>query len=154
MFLTSSMFRRFLISLLFSLCILTTSPMQSATALTTSILPTQDSTADAPTDCIALSERLSINPNAGKWLATKIKCGRMGLEDVIYYLQYMLGFVFNILGTLGLLGIIYAGYQYILNQGKDNKKGQTAIKNAIIGIIIAFSSFTIARVVFSFLQTT
>lgn len=107
-----------------------------------------------PTNCIELINRVKFDPHAGKWLATKLKCGRMGLEDVLYYLQYMLGFFFNVLGTLGLLGIIYAGYQYILNQGKDNKKGQTAIKNAVAGIIIAFSSFTIARVVFSFLQTT
>lgn len=148
------MFKRFLFSFLVSLCLLNTASMPSASAIATSILPTQDLGGDVPANCIELINRLKVDPHPSKWLALKIKCGRMGLEDVIFYLQYMLGFFFNILGTLGLLGIIYAGYQYILNQGKDNKKGQTAIKNAVIGIIVSFSSFTIARVVFSFLQTT
>lgn len=149
------MFKRFLLILVVSLSILQWMPSSTvAVANAASIIPTVDTGNDVPKNCIDLINKLQQDPHAGDWLATKVKCGRMGLEDVIYYARYMLGFFFNILGTLGVLSIIRAGYLYIINQGKDNKKAQTAIKNAVIGIIVAFSSFTIARVVFSFLQTS
>lgn len=148
------MFKPFLIAVFLSFFILNSVPVPSVSAAAASIIPTQDIGDNRPTNCIDLGKELQVRPHAGEWLAMKIQCGRMGLDDIIYYMRHMLAFFFNIVGTLGLLGIIYAGYQYIMNQGKDNKKGQTAIKNAVIGIIVAFSSFTIARVVFSFLQTT
>lgn len=119
-----------------------------------SLIPTEDKNSDTtvsiPANCVELTKRLSVKPYAGDWLALKVKCGRMTLDDGIYYLRYMLGFVFNIIGTLGVLAIIRAGYLYIWAQKKED--AYKAIQAALLGIVVAFASFTIARVIFTFFQ--
>ena len=115
-----------------------------------SFIPSKDTEANAPTDCINLQKRMRTEENTGKWLAIKVKCGYMTLGDAMYYVRYMMGYIFNIIGTLGIIAVIRAGYKYIWDQKKE--EGYKAIQGVVIGLVVAFGSFTIARIIFSFFQ--
>ncbi len=57
--------------------------------------------------------------------------------------------VLGLSGIIALLMFVYGGVLYMLDMGEGArmKKGKDAIKNAVIGLIIIFTSYTLVDVV-------
>ncbi|MEK9152326.1 MAG: hypothetical protein AAB692_03080, partial [Patescibacteria group bacterium] len=64
---------------------------------------------------------------------------------------YFLG----LLGTVFVVLMIYAGYLYMTAQGNEEQveKAKGLIKNAVIGLVIVFTSYMIQFFVFDYLIT-
>jgi hypothetical protein len=65
-----------------------------------------------------------------------------GLKELLSTFQIVGNFLFGIAGSLAFLMFIYGGFVWLTSAGKaeDIKKGQTIVWNAIIGLVIIFSS--------------
>jgi|SRR3989339_1323882 len=57
--------------------------------------------------------------------------------------------VLGLSGVIALLMFVYGGVLYMLDMGEGArmKKGKEAIKNAVVGLIIIFTSYTLVDVV-------
>lgn len=89
----------------------------------------------------------------GQYLGLKIRCGSMTLGDLLYYAKYLLQFLFDILGTLAVIAVMRAGYIYMFSKDKESADGQKALRQVILGILVAVFSFAVVRLVFTFLFT-
>ncbi len=59
-------------------------------------------------------------------------------------------FVTFIVGALAVLFLVYGGFLFVVNPGgnDDNaKKGQTIVKNALIGLVLAIVAYTIVSLI-------
>jgi len=67
----------------------------------------------------------------------------------IFYLTYWINILLGFIGLAAVISIIWAGIQMIVNFGNEEavNKSKNIIKFAIIGIVLAFSAFTIMRFV-------
>ncbi|MFA6393583.1 MAG: pilin [Patescibacteria group bacterium] len=57
--------------------------------------------------------------------------------------------IFGLAGSLALLFFIYGGIMWVISGGNPDrvKKGQDALKNAVIGLVIIFTSYMIINFV-------
>jgi hypothetical protein len=83
----------------------------------------------------------------GKYLATKVRCGSMSMEDIPYYFTGILGFLINIAGTLAVIMVMIGGYQYAIGGlTEDKSKGTDTIKHALIGLIVVLVAWTLVQI--------
>ncbi|MEI8091155.1 MAG: hypothetical protein WCG98_02665 [bacterium] len=77
--------------------------------------------------------------------------GIMTRETLLDYVVYIVRFLSQIGLVIGALMIIYAGYLYATSvfSGGNVAKGNTAIKNAIIGVIVVAFSYAIMKLLTS-----
>jgi len=78
-------------------------------------------------------------------------CGDYQINDILYKVIWVLNFALGIVGALTLIYFIYGGVLLLISAGNSEtvKKGQTVIKNAVIGLIIVFLSYAIVTVTFT-----
>ena len=96
--------------------------------------------------CLAASETSDIH--LVDYQSDAYKTGNYTLSDVRGYAIYLMKIILSIVGVLSLLAFIYGGMIVLLSAGNTSqvKKGMDAIKAAIIGLIITFSSILIINI--------
>lgn len=80
-------------------------------------------------------------------IAKSFQTGIMGWNTLIQYVVYIMKFLSQLGLLIGGIMILYAGYLYattIFGYGDPNK-AKTAIKNAIIWVIVIVASYAIIR---------
>ncbi|MDR2191129.1 MAG: hypothetical protein LBP53_08450 [Candidatus Peribacteria bacterium] len=79
-------------------------------------------------------------------LKEQMATGIMNWDTILNYLVYVVKFLSQIGLLIGALMIIYAGYLYASSVfgGKTNT-GNSAIKNAIIGVLVISFSYAIMK---------
>lgn len=83
-------------------------------------------------------------------LGCAIKSGRISLPMVPYFIQYFSNYALGLVSILALLFIVIGGFLYTLGGLTEQKdKGKNFIKNALIGMVIAFMAWTIVNVIIS-----
>jgi len=83
-------------------------------------------------------------------LGCAIVTGRVSLPMIPYFIQYFSNYALSLVSILALLFIVIGGFLYTLGGMTEQKdKGKNFIKNAIIGMIIAFMAWTIVNVIIS-----
>ena len=75
--------------------------------------------------------------------------GQGAPDDFVGYIQALYLFVLSAVGIAGLLMAIIGGFIYVSSAGNSSQveKGKEYIKDALIGIVIAFSSWLILNVI-------
>ncbi len=108
-----------------------------------------------PDDCLDLGECRDLRRAKqvyglimpGKYLATKVRCGSMSMEDIPYYFTGILGFLINIAGTLAVIMVMIGGYQYAIGGlTEDKSKGTDTIRHALIGLIVVLVAWTLVQI--------
>ncbi|NJK71432.1 hypothetical protein HC766_01310 [Candidatus Gracilibacteria bacterium] len=64
-------------------------------------------------------------------------------------------FITFIVGALAVLFLVYGGFLFVVNPGggdENAKKGQTIVRNAIIGLIIAIVAYSIVNLIGNLVQ--
>jgi len=71
----------------------------------------------------------------------------MDRNTILKYVAYVVSFASQIGLLIGAAMIVYAGYLYATNvfTGKGTSDGNTAIKNAIIGVLVVTFSYAIMK---------
>ncbi len=71
--------------------------------------------------------------------------GDCTLDDAISVTVYIFNLILGIVGSLSLLMFVYGGFSFLISSGESDKvtKAKSIIKNAIIGLVIVFASYTI-----------
>ena len=93
-------------------------------------------------------------PSSGSLEGHKIDCnflsGNFHFHCLPLYLAYLIETVFGLLGTICLLMIIWAGFEWAFTgfQG-DTSKAKNRLRNAIFGLIFAVLSYLIVNTVIS-----
>jgi hypothetical protein len=77
--------------------------------------------------------------------STAYQTGNYTLSDVRDYFIYLMTLILKVVGVLSLLAFIYGGVIVLTSAGNTSqvKKGMDAIKAAVIGLLITFSSVLI-----------
>src|SRR3989339_1404949 len=86
----------------------------------------------------------SISPETAK-ACQGVNCGNYQLNDFVQLGVYVAQWILGIVGSLALLFFVYGGVTMIISAGSSEKveEGKTILKNAIIGLVIVFVSWTI-----------
>ncbi len=81
--------------------------------------------------------------------SSKYETGSYGLNDFIQIGLLAAEFILGIVGSLALLFFMYGGLMMIISQGSSEKveQGKTILKNAVIGLVIVFTSWAIINFV-------
>lgn len=84
------------------------------------------------------------------------KCGTCTLNDFVRLGVNVANWILGIVGSLALLFFIYGGLTMIISGGKSEavQKAKTILTNAIIGLIIVFTSWVIINFVYTTLVST
>lgn len=83
-------------------------------------------------------------------LGCAITTGRISLPMVPYFIQYFSNYALGLVSILALLFVVIGGFLYTLGGLTEQKdKGKNYIKNALIGMVIAFMAWTIVNVILS-----
>lgn len=84
--------------------------------------------------------------NSDLTFAEKMAGGIMNRNTLLEYVAYLIRFLSQIGLVIGAAMIIYAGYQYAMNIfGGKESDGNSAIKYAIIGVLVISFSYAIIR---------
>ena len=81
-------------------------------------------------------------------LEEQLATGIMDRNTILKYVAYVVSFASQLGLFIGAAMIIYAGYLYavsVFTWGDGIGKGKTAIKNAIIGVLVIVFSYAIMR---------
>ncbi|MFH1326453.1 MAG: pilin [Candidatus Falkowbacteria bacterium] len=80
------------------------------------------------------------------------KCGDCSLDDFVRLAVNVSNWILGIVGSLALLFFVYGGFMMIISAGNTERSGKakTILTNAIIGLVIVFTSWLIIY----FVQTT
>jgi cytochrome bd-type quinol oxidase subunit 2 len=82
--------------------------------------------------------------------------GSTGLaqSDIKTILENILTWMLSVIGIVALIGFVVSGSIYILSSGDDKvaEKAKIAMKNSIIGMIVALGSFVIIQAIDSMLS--
>jgi len=83
-------------------------------------------------------------------LGCAIMSGRISLAMIPYFIQYFSNFLLGLVSLVALLFVVIGGFLYTLGGLTEEKaKGKTFITNALIGMVIAFLSWTLVNVLIS-----
>lgn len=78
------------------------------------------------------------------WLGCAIKSGQIKFWMIPYFINYALDFVLSIAGLISILMILVGAYYYIAGSLSDDKEtGKTIIQYALLGLVIALSSWSV-----------
>lgn len=82
---------------------------------------------------------------------TGVRCTESSLGSIV---QLVIQWALGIAGITAVLVLIWGGFLYMFAAGNADqaKKGTTAIKNALIGLVVVVLSFVIVRIVFNFIS--
>jgi hypothetical protein len=81
-------------------------------------------------------------------VSTQIASGVMSRNTILNYAAYIVRFLSQLGLMIGGIMIIYAGYQYTTTVfGGNASSGNTAIKNAVAGILVIVFSYAIMRII-------
>ncbi len=81
-------------------------------------------------------------------LGCGIKTGNISLWMVPYYVRYILEFVIQLGGLVGVGGIIYGGYLYLFaGVSEDKDKGKKAIIYSVSGIVLTLVAWALVNIV-------
>lgn len=81
-------------------------------------------------------------------LACAVKTGRIRLFMVAFFVTYLIEFLLEIAGLIAVLFVVYGGYLYVVGGiSEDKEKGKKAIQHALIGLLIAISSWMVVNFV-------
>lgn len=71
---------------------------------------------------------------------SKDKTGASGIAEVV---SRLIKFLLALSGSVALLMFVWGGFQYLWSAGDENKvkSGKSTLKNAMIGLVIIFSSY-------------
>ncbi len=76
------------------------------------------------------------------YLGYKMRCGTVSLSDVPKQVVHWINLVLKILPSIGVAMVIFGGIYYIYGSATDSKeKGWDAITYAILGLVVAFTSW-------------
>ena len=86
----------------------------------------------------------SIVPGASQQ-SSKYEKGDYELNDVLMVGIQITKFILGIVGSLALLFFVYGGVMFLISAGSSDKvqQAKTIIVNAVIGLIIVFTSYII-----------
>lgn len=86
----------------------------------------------------------SIVPGASQQ-SSEYKKGDYELNDVLMVGIQITKFILGIVGSLALLFFVYGGVMFLISAGSSDKvqQAKTIIVNAVIGLIIVFTSYII-----------
>jgi len=75
----------------------------------------------------------------------------MNWDTILDYAAYLVKFLANIAIVIGSATVIYAGYLYVMAgyNGDQSAQANSAIKYAVIGIVIVIFSYAIMRILIS-----
>lgn len=78
------------------------------------------------------------------------------INDLLLVLINIAKFLFKIIGTAAFVFFVYGGFMMIISMGNQDrvKKGRETMVAAVIGIIIAFSAYTLVDLVLDVFQVT
>lgn len=76
---------------------------------------------------------------------TPYATGNYTLADIRGYAIYLMRLILSLVGILSLLAFIYGGITILISAGRSDqvKQGTNAIKAAVVGLLITFSSILI-----------
>lgn len=104
-------------------------------------------------DVIAKRENVNMKEGIGlvtytEVLACAIMTGDVKVWMIPYFIRYVLEFIIGIAGLIAVGGIIYGGYLYLFaGLTSDKEKGKTAIKNALLGLVLVLTAWAIVNIV-------
>lgn len=77
-------------------------------------------------------------------------CGNYTLNDILSTVLLVSNFILGIVGSLALFALTAGGLMWILSGGNAEwvSRGKEAVKGAVIGLAIVFTSFMIIQLVF------
>jgi len=110
------------------------------------------SLANAQTACQIYNPNL---PNFGPNCIPLLKNFQGNKEGVTAVILKLADYAIFIIGSIGVLMIVYAGFLFITDGGNGERatKGRKIIFNVIVGLIIAVASYTIVAYVSGFIST-
>lgn len=75
------------------------------------------------------------------------KSGNCGVSDILIVLVNFAEFLLGVSGAVALLFFVYGGFTMLTSAGRSDQveKGKTILRNAVIGIVIIFTSGVIVR---------
>ena len=82
------------------------------------------------------------------------KCGDCSLNDFAQLALNIFDYILGLVGSLALLVFVYGGILFLFSGGNSDQvqKGKSALKGAVIGLIIVFCSYVIVHFVSNALQ--
>lgn len=92
--------------------------------------------------------KFMIPSDADKTLGCAVVSGRVSLAMVPHFIKYISNYLLGIIGLVALLFTVLGGFLYTaggLTEQKD--KGKAYIKNALIGMGIAFLAWSVVNVI-------
>ena len=74
-------------------------------------------------------------------------CGNYSLDDMLQVAVNVANWILGVVGSVALLFFIYGGFTLIFSGGNETtvKKGKQILIDAVIGLVIVFTSFLIIR---------
>lgn len=103
----------------------------------------------------AFKDRIVVDISVGDTNATLtsilgcgIKTGNISLWMIPYYIRYILEFVIQIGGLVGVGGIIYGGYLYLFaGVSEDKDKGKKALIYSLSGIVLTLVAWAFVNII-------
>ncbi|MBD3270763.1 hypothetical protein GF376_04510 [Candidatus Peregrinibacteria bacterium] len=86
--------------------------------------------------------------NVGQLLGCAITTGDIPLSLFPYFIQYFSNYLLGIVSIIALIFVIIGGYYYTVGAMIEKKEvGKTYIKNALLGMVLAFLAWSIINVI-------
>lgn len=90
----------------------------------------------------------AVTDNPDELLGCGIKTGKITLAMVPYFIKYISNYLLGMVGLIALLFTVLGGFLYTAGGLTEQKeKGKTYIKNALIGMGMAFLAWSIVNVI-------
>jgi hypothetical protein len=92
---------------------------------------------------VAESNKLKLWEQFASWI--------MNWDTILDYAAYLVKFLANVAMVIGSWTVIYAGYLYVMAwyNGDQSAQANSAIKYAVIGIVVVIFSYAIMRILIS-----
>lgn len=110
------------------------------------LLDTFNSSGKPKTSSTGAASDISVDATLGCAITT----GRVSLAMIPYFIQYISNYILGLISLVALLFVVIGGFLYTMGGlGEQKDKGKAFIKNALIGMSLAFLAWTIVNVVLS-----
>lgn len=77
-------------------------------------------------------------------LGCAVKTGRIRLYMMPFFITYLIQFLLSLAGLIAVLFVVYGGFKYTVGGlVEDKESGKKVIKNALIGLVVALSSWMV-----------
>lgn len=89
----------------------------------------------------------SVTDHPEDLLGCGIKTGKITLAMIPFYIQYFSNYLLGMVSMIALLFVVIGGFMYSAGDLVGKDKGKVYIKNALIGMVIAFLAWSIVSVI-------